>query len=126
MCCGYGQSAWQITMLGLLPDCAHAALAGGLQSTGHPPLGVPLPVVHVCVLSMHVMSHAKWGGVVVVVDVVVVVVVVVGGAVVVVVAAGLNDGTHSSRRWISVTSSGPNWLLMWAVSVPNAALAFDL
>src|SRR5262245_16784120 len=63
--------------------------------------------------------------VVVVVEVLVVVVVVVV-LVVVVVAAAFNDGTHSSRRWISVTPSGPNWLLMCAVIVPNAELAFDL
>src|SRR5262245_44038272 len=36
------------------------------------------------------------------------------------------DGTHSSRRWISVTSSAPNWLLMLARVVPNPELDFDL
>src|SRR5262245_56750130 len=56
----------------------------------------------------------------------VVVVVLVEVVVVVVVAAAFNDGTHSSRRWIRVTSSGPNWLLMCAVIVPNAGLVFDL
>src|SRR5262249_57373186 len=56
--------------------------------------------------------------------VVLVVVVLVEVVVVVVVASGLTDGTHSSRRWIIVTSSGPNWLLMWATVVPNGGLDF--
>src|SRR5262245_28000164 len=54
------------------------------------------------------------------------VVVVVLVVVVVVVAAAFTDGTHSSRRAISVTTSGPNGLLMRAVSVPNCARAFAL
>ncbi len=29
------------------------------------------------------------------------------------------DGTHSSRRWINVTSSGPNWFRMCASRVPK-------
>jgi len=80
-------------------------------------------------LGMPEQPGGQFPMVVVVVDEVVVVVSVVDVVlvvVVVVVAPGFDDGTHSSRRWISVTSSGPNWLLMWATVVPNFALDFAL
>src|SRR5262249_43830758 len=62
----------------------------------------------------------------VLVELLVVVVVLVEVVVVVVVAAAFNDGTHSSRRWISVRSSAPYWLLVGALSVPCGELSFDL
>jgi hypothetical protein len=59
--------------------------------------------------------------VVLVVEVVVLLVLVDVGAEVevvedtVVVVGFFSDGTHSSRRWISVTSSSPNWFVIVCV-----------
>src|SRR5262245_31213504 len=65
------------------------------------------PGSHVHCMSPVAAIGPQEGSVVVVDDVVVLV------DVVVVVADGfLSDGTHSSRRWISVRSSGPNWLFV--------------
>jgi hypothetical protein len=53
-------------------------------------------------------------------------VLVVGVVVVVVVVGFLSDGTHSSRRWISVPWSGPNWLSSETTVVPNFVADFAL
>src|SRR5262245_1662195 len=98
---------FSVSVVQLLPSLQ---LVG--QAPGWP---VAMPVSQVSLESPTPLPQVGGGVVVVLVEVVVVVV----------VAAAFNDGTHSSRRWITVTSSGPNWLLMCAVVVPNAEPAFD-
>ena len=45
----------------------------------------------------------------------------------VVLAPGfLSDGTQSSRRWISVTWSGPNWFWIDLTTVPNGVADLTL